>query len=385
MSESESTHFRCPRLTDDNWKPWSALVRTYLESKDLLDCITVKPPKSGAANTKHDAAARSIIMMYAGTDRIGYILGLNTAFEQWETLQKIHEPAGQHRLATLLQSFYGYQLRAKPTVDRSASELTSLQSDIRLIDASQAPTDQAKLAMLLLLYRRLNPAYEPVILHIQGLTTLDFANAVAQLKEAERRLLENDSSGPKGADTALAASGKQPKKQQKNQPKGPPPGFKVGECYYCHSTHHKRPECPEYLKTPEGQSRAQNAPKSAPKAAKAAEPAQDKAWTARSATTLTQDLWVVDSGASWHMTGNCKLFSTGFSLFQEPRDVEIADGNLLYGIGQGTIVISLGQREITVSNVLYVPSLATNLLSVSQLEDRDITVSTGGGMLKLHL
>jgi hypothetical protein len=33
--------------------------------------------------------------------------------------------------------------------------------------------------MLLLLYQRLNAAYKPVILHLQGLPKQDFADAVA--------------------------------------------------------------------------------------------------------------------------------------------------------------------------------------------------------------
>jgi hypothetical protein len=188
MSDSEADRFRCPKLTDDNWKPWSTLVRAHLESKDLLSTITDVHDASPKPDPKRDATARTIIMMYAGMERMGYILNLGTAYEQWETLRKIHEPAGQHRLATLLQSFYGYQLKPKPTVDRTASDLTGIQSDIRLIDSTQAPTEQAKLAMLLLLYRRLNAAYEPVILHLQSSKLLDFADAIGQLKEAERKL-----------------------------------------------------------------------------------------------------------------------------------------------------------------------------------------------------
>ena len=41
-------------------------------------------------------------MQAAGIDQIGYILELDNAYKQWETLRKVHEPAGQHRLATLL-------------------------------------------------------------------------------------------------------------------------------------------------------------------------------------------------------------------------------------------------------------------------------------------
>jgi hypothetical protein len=100
--------------------------------------------------------------------------------------------------------------------------------------------------MLLLLYRRLNAAYEPVILHLQGSKLLDFADAIGQLKEAKRRLQDTETLGSKGPDTALSA-------RKQTKPRGLPPRFKVGECYYCHFTNHKRPKCPKYLKTPEGQ------------------------------------------------------------------------------------------------------------------------------------
>jgi hypothetical protein len=175
-----SNRFRCPKLTNENWKAWSALVRTHLESKDLLDTImppllpvgtitgtvsdarqsTTTDPADSKLEAKgdaeqpttidleglkrearKDATARTIIMMYAGPDRLGYILGFHTAYEQWETLRKVHEPTGQHRLATLLQSFYGYKLQPKNTINKTASDLTSVQSNIWLIDPGQALTN----------------------------------------------------------------------------------------------------------------------------------------------------------------------------------------------------------------------------------------------------
>lgn len=85
------------------------------------------------------------------------------------------------------------------------------------------------------------------------------------------------------------------------------------------------------------------------------------------------------------MTGDCKLFTSDYAMFPKPQPIEIANGTSLQGLGSGTIRISLAGDAVTVSNVLYVPGLTTNLLSVSQLEDRNITISTGGGALKLHL
>ena len=91
-------------------------------------------------------------MQYAGFEKSMHVLHLTTAYDMWKTLKTIHQPAGQAQMASLLQSFYGYTLKPKDTVDSTASELTVIQSDIHLIDPLQVPSEQAKLAVMLLLF-----------------------------------------------------------------------------------------------------------------------------------------------------------------------------------------------------------------------------------------
>jgi hypothetical protein len=169
-SNTDSDNLKCPKLTNTNWKPWSALVLCHLEAKDILDAIKEALPEGDIpkAKAKKDAQARKVIMQCAGFEKSMHILHLKTAYDMWKSLKTIHQPAGQAQLATLLQSFFGYTLKAKGTVDTAASELTAIQSDIRLIKPEQAPSDQAKLAVLLLLFRRSDSAYEPVVLHIES-------------------------------------------------------------------------------------------------------------------------------------------------------------------------------------------------------------------------
>jgi hypothetical protein len=390
----DSNALKCPKLSDTNWKPWSALVQSHLESKDLLDTITTK---ATGRSSKKDAQSRAIIMQHAGFEKSMHILHLKTAFEMWYTLKTIHQPAGQAQMASLLQSFFGYTLKPKATVDKVASELTVIQTDISIIDPEQTPSDQAKLAMLLLLFRRLDSAYEPTVLHIESSTRPNFATAISQLKDAERRVLEAESTS-KTHDTALSAGssggrkkgGKQGGGQGNKSPKkskDPPAGFKVGECYHCHSANHKRPQCPEYLKSKESQGQAHVGKSMAENTSSSADsgpPASEKAWISRSHSAVTVDdknAWVMDSGATRHMTGDCTLFAQGYQPLEDPDQIEIADGTYLEGIGLGPIKFTLKglpQREITVSDVLYVPKLATNLMSVIQLEDHGITVATSG-------
>ena len=75
--------------------------------------------------------------------------------------------------------------------------------------------------------------------------------------------------------------------------------------------------------------------------------------------------WIVDSGASQHLCGSKKDFIRGTYKEIIPRGIEIADQSKMQAVGQGDV--SMGQLQL--SNVLYVPQLGTNLLSVARIID----------------
>ncbi|KZV53482.1 hypothetical protein F511_14848 [Dorcoceras hygrometricum] len=80
-------------------------------------------------------------------------------------------------------------------------------------------------------------------------------------------------------------------------------------------------------------------------------------------STITICPWIIDSGATDHMTGSSKLFHSYIPCAGNQK-IKIADGTLSAIAGQGTIVIS---QTITLHNVLHVPNLSCNLLSISKL------------------
>ena len=73
--------------------------------------------------------------------------------------------------------------------------------------------------------------------------------------------------------------------------------------------------------------------------------------------------WILDSGASDHMTGMPDIFS---SLQQSSTHthVTVANGSHAIVNGIGTVIIS---PTITLSSVLYVPSFPFNLISIKKL------------------
>lgn len=73
--------------------------------------------------------------------------------------------------------------------------------------------------------------------------------------------------------------------------------------------------------------------------------------------------WIVDSGATNHMTFN-KSILENFTLFNYPKIVRIANGDNIDILGCVNVQIS---HNLILKYVLYVPGLDCNLISVKQL------------------
>ena len=73
--------------------------------------------------------------------------------------------------------------------------------------------------------------------------------------------------------------------------------------------------------------------------------------------------WVIDSGATGHMTHSPNIFSTYFSCSSN-RKIATADGSLTTVAGIGDVKIS---PSLILKNVLHVPRLTMNLISIQKL------------------
>ena len=88
-----------------------------------------------------------------------------------------------------------------------------------------------------------------------------------------------------------------------------------------------------------------------------------------SACGIDSEKWIVDSGATSHMCNN-KALLEDFVELSEPVDVMLGDGKILNAIGSGVVTVHTNlangkQQECKLHNVLFVPNVSYNLLSVS--------------------
>ena len=97
-----------------------------------------------------------------------------------------------------------------------------------------------------------------------------------------------------------------------------------------------------------------------------------------SVTVEERKKWLVDSGASKHMANDEKQFDKLEEL-EKPEKIKVGDGFYLTATMQGEIKLKLkvnGKiKTCTLRNVLYVPELSYNLLSVSKATESGKQVS----------
>jgi len=79
-------------------------------------------------------------------------------------------------------------------------------------------------------------------------------------------------------------------------------------------------------------------------------------------TTRSPD-WIVDSGATRHVTGAAREFSS-YTHLAVPDSIQTADGTVQPVVGKGTVRCT---DSVTLTNVLHAPSFPVNLVSISAI------------------
>lgn len=197
-----------------------------------------------------------------------------------------------------------------------------------------------------------------------------FDRAVRRLRAEEERLPPFVDKWDKPAGSALAAHGKGQKRSgggsrpnTNNGPKAPI------ECYVCGKNHFAY-RCPD-RKGKSKKGRDANA---------ADNSAQEKGGTALTARALgvtdIPDSWIMDSGATHHMTGRIEAFH---SIKPADIGVKLGDGTLLPVHGQGEVWLDAnlgnGKREtLYLKDVYYIPTLQMNLFSLDRVQEKKCIV-----------
>ena len=153
------------------------------------------------------------------------------------------------------------------------------------------------------------------------------------------------------------------------------------KCHYCGKLGHIKRNC-RILAADERKSKSGHAngrPDTKQKANKAEVRSKDYSTSSSDSDALivghalsasATNSWIVDSGATSHMCNSDKQFIKLRNL-KQPLEVTLGDGHALEATGQGIVSLQMKlpdgkTRRCKLHDVLYVPKLSYNLLSVSK-------------------
>jgi len=100
-----------------------------------------------------------------------------------------------------------------------------------------------------------------------------------------------------------------------------------------------------------------------------------------------KDKWILDSGATQHMSNNRNWF-TKLTMFSSPKCASIGDGQEIEVWGHGSIDVQcqVGVETVsgTLTDVSFIPKLATNLVSVGAMSRRGIATRFEGNKCLIY-
>jgi hypothetical protein len=366
-----------PKLTSGNYKVWSELIIEALQGRGVwkyVEGLSTEPTDANQLEIwqQNHAIATGIIKGALSESQLGHVMGIRNAKDVWDTLNRIHQVKDSSRVRTLMAEFIKF--RMDTTIDEGASRLTRLQSEIGALDKDAKPSDLIKTEALL---AGLGPEYEATLVALEAGSITDFEDIVSRLRKTEMRLKGHGITMEGETARSTQAEGKSAKKK--------------GACFYCGKKGHFKRECRKWLAEQSDTQAHRGGVAGGHQAAAVTgrnEPeTSERAWAiSRHMRTVASgaqqtDPWYLDSAATSHMT-NCKDLFTSFEYVKDM--VTVADGRQLESQGRGTIRIRFTSEWIRIHQVLYVPKLQGNLLSVGQLAEKGIECrfSSQGAVLR---
>jgi transposase InsO family protein len=356
-----------------NYGEWSTIMMFYLQSK-LLWSVVDYEGELAATEKANDAKARGLICMSVDLKYAELLRETKTAKEAWLKLKKLFEDNTIWSVIQLRTQLY--ELKYDGDI---LTHIASVERIKRLLHGTHAPTSQPELIAALL--KSLPESWRPFL---EGLrsnhSVLENFEKVKEWIVGEAKIREHLES-PEDSRTALLS---------KLHPLQAP----LCVCDNCGKRGHTIERCWAKGGGAEGNGRQRrNAQGNAHSVA-------GPVWRRPSGTSehflftsatsdlpSTNDLWLLDTGASNHMTARRDLLSDFQSV--STGAVTVANGDKLPVVGKGNLrfrfPVQGGFRIGTLSDVLYIPQIQRNLISGPCMDKKGYLIKFQGGKCNVCL
>ena len=349
-------------LNGTNYPTWKLQCRMALMKDGLWGIVSGNETAPAAEAEKHakfvfrrDRALELIVLSVEPS--LLYLIGHpEDPVEVWKKLSEIFQKKTWANKLDLRRKLYTLQLKDGESIQKHIKEMTEIFESLAVIGDPVAEEDR-----VVQLLASLPDSFKMLV------TALEANPEVPKMEIVTERLLHEERKLKDPGPTRLKAMTAQGQK-------------KKFTCHYCGKPGHFRRNCRKLAADNKKKVKLGTREKEKHKANKAAIKKDEEdgssscdsdALVAFHALSVNSSgNWIVDSGATSHMCNNAKMFAK-FKSLKRAQEVKLGDGHVLEAIGEGIVQVKMKLpngmvRRCNLRNVLFVPKLAYNLLSVSK-------------------
>lgn len=321
----DSSLFQFDKLDSDNYDTWSMQVRSILVHSELWPIVNGKSkrPTNATEASKWDdlnEKALAIIVLLLKTPQINYVKNCTKASDAWNKLADIHKPSDPIQRVNLYKKLLSLRMPANSSIVEYLNDFTETSNKL----AEMGLEINEELLVVILLSSLCND-YQNFVQTIESANSLPTFDVLKMklLLESSSITLENDEE--EGVDSI---------QQEEDNQHGNSVCNKKLKCFKCGTRGHiaKYCKCPSY----------------APLAAS-------------NNNALDKTTWCIDSGSNYHMCCNRQQFST---FVEHKEKIKLASNKYVEVMGKGEVTVKTGGCQIILDNVLYVPEIIVNVISV---------------------
>jgi len=355
------------KLDGLNWMTWKFQMRHLLLAKGLWgfvdgsEVLSENPTAQVRAEfVQKSQRAFSTIALAVGTSQLYLITSVEKPKDAWDALCNHFERGTLANKLFLKKQYFRTEMKEGTSIEAHLKHMKEITDKLASIGAPISEEDQ-----VVTLLGSLPSSFSTLVTALEARgDDLKLAQVQQALILEELKMTEKTGAGADAyvEHTPSAMVGAQGGRMVPWKPR----------CYFCGQTGHFRRECPKRkgLSNYGKDHKASTAEELCPHEDERSElEVSDSVGAFTASMGPTQmDNWLVDSGASSHMTWERNIL-TNYQEFRKEQKVSLGDGRTVDAVGMGDVHVNMKfkvsqSKRCVIYHVLYVPELTCNLFSV---------------------
>lgn len=333
------------KLNNQNFMTWSFKMKMYLIKEGCWKAVSGETEGILARDVEaQNEKALSLIVLTVENDQIVLVRSAKTGAEAWNILKTYHQQTSLASRIRVMKKLFKMELGHGESMQDHLQRIFEYFSELSEMDAKLE--DSVAVSVIL---SSLNDEYDGLITAMEAWDDQKLTLQAVKGKLMDEWEKKKDKEGGSAAFVVKKIRGRE------------------FTCFFCGKPNHLKRDCPLFKERNDNLRNKEN---------ESAKMARFNNWYSNVSFKGANVDWIVDSGASSHMCCDMSFFSKLEAI--DPVLVEIADGETLVANKKGTVSLRLnlsnGRMEINLEDVLFVPKLKANLVSVRRLTRKGYSV-----------